>query len=376
MEPPDPAFEHAKRQLGHCPGRKALLAERGGAEILRREYPAIEQLPTALPMVARFFGLRGLRDQHEIFDQRSVMALRHQGHDVDVIGAGDNDSAGEQLIGKGYIAAQRRHVGQVHTFQFGCAADGGALMRADQIAGGDPVLEERPDGLRMKPQHMVAFQESIHDQLPVGGDIMRPPREQVQIGHAKRGKVLAQCLRAGKIRARLRSKPDQPARFARGQLAQAIVRFLKAGKGLGAGQCQQPPVERISPGVIGAGQALAAMGIAALHQPSAPVTADVEKHMSAAIAVTGDQQRPSGAVMRNRHIALRQQRRRGQNLRQAIEQQRLLAHGMGGIGINGSGNATNSGIRAAAAVGYLASEGQLARGGCSPGKRDCCAHGG
>jgi hypothetical protein len=72
----------------------------------------------------------------------------------------------------------------------------------------------------------------------------------------------------------------------------------------------------------------------ALDQSRAAMAADVEEDVRGALRIAGDQQRASSRIVRHCHSGVGQQRRRAEDLRQAIIDRRLLALPIGGVGID------------------------------------------
>ncbi len=158
-------------------------------------------------------------------------------------------------------------------------------------------------------------------------------------------------------------EPDQPARLGARQLDQTVFGLVESREGVGARDAGQAAVERIGPGVIGADQARRADRFAALDQPRAAMAADIVEDMRLAGLVAAQQQRDAQAVVRHRHIAARQQRRRRDHLRHAVEQARLLGLEAGRVGIMGGGNMGDAVAQRVASLRDRASERELAFGG-------------
>ncbi len=241
-------------------------------------------------------------------------------------------------------------------------------MRADRVATRDSILEKGSDGLRVQTQHMVAFQEGIHDQLPVSGDRMGFAPEQVAFAHEETVEILAQLYGMGKICLFPRAKPDQSASFAAGQLDQAVIILVDAREGFRARQGKQLPVETIGPGVVGAHQPLRTLHLAAFDEPCSTMATDVDKDMRRAITITRNQQRAARRIMRHRHARIRQECRGAEHLRQAIEQRCLLALEMRRIGIDAGRNIAGFGSGAMLAAQNRFGQGQLSTGWLQTGE--------
>ena len=69
-----------------------------------------------------------------------------------------------------------------------------SVARADRVGGGDTVLEERADRARVKPLDVVAFEEGIHDQLPVCLHVMGAAAEEVLAGEIEGLEILSECF--------------------------------------------------------------------------------------------------------------------------------------------------------------------------------------
>ena len=93
------------------------------------------------------------------------------------------------------------------------AADRRALVDADLIADGDAVGEEAGDGLRVEPLDVIAFQEGVHDQLPVRRDVVDAAAEEVMAGEAEGVEFGRERVRVGEIRSpRARTRSGRPPR--------------------------------------------------------------------------------------------------------------------------------------------------------------------
>ncbi len=218
-------------------------------------------------------------------------------------------------------------------------------MRADDIARRDAVLEVRADCFGVKPGDMIAFKERVHDQLPVRRDIMRVPPEKMEIAHRKRVEILAKCAGMAEIRLFAGRKPDQPACFTGGQLAQAVFGFVEAGKGFRPRQADEAPVERIGPGMIGADEAPRTDGGFAFYEPGDAMAAHVKEHPCITRLV------PRGkaeAVVRHRHVRFGKERRWRDHARHPVEQRHLFARKPARIGI-ATGRDIGGGIGTSAA---------------------------
>ena len=152
---------------------------------------------------------------------------------------------------------------------------------------------------------MVAFEEGIHDELPIPRDLVRLAAEQHLFAHAQRVEVLADGFGHAEVGGLfLRAEPNQPAGLPAWQFDQAVFALVQTGEGVGPGEGKQPSVNRISPGMIGADQLLGALHLAALDQPRAAVAADVEEDMRFACGIARDQQRASGGIVRHSHARI------------------------------------------------------------------------
>jgi hypothetical protein len=143
--------------------------------------------------------------------------LRHQHHQVHIIRAHDHDRRREELVGEGDHRPQRRPVLMVDVGEMVGAADGGALVDADRSAIGDAVGEEAGDGRRVEALDVIAFQEGVHDQLPVGRHVVDAAAVEVVAGEAEGVEFGGEGVGVGEIRAFVAREPDQPARLAAGQ---------------------------------------------------------------------------------------------------------------------------------------------------------------
>ena len=137
--------------------------------------------------------------------------LRHSDQQVDVVGADDDHRRREQLVGVGHRLAQLAPVVAVDLGQIGFAPDRRALVHADVVGGGDAIGEEGGDGRRVQPLDMIAFQESIDEQLPVAGDVMGAALVKVEIAQPERVEIGPKRHRVAEIGGIVLRPPDQPA---------------------------------------------------------------------------------------------------------------------------------------------------------------------
>ena len=175
------------------------MGQSGGAEVLAGEGAAVEQVPAALPVRGGFVGGRLLGDEHDVLDQRVPDRLRHGDEQVDVIGADDDHRGGEQLIGVGHRLAQRRPIVAVDCGEIVGTPDRGALVAADRVGGGDAVGEETGDGRGVEPLDMIAFQEGVDDELPVGGDVVGRAAIDILVGDGEGIEVGGKCKHVGEV---------------------------------------------------------------------------------------------------------------------------------------------------------------------------------
>jgi hypothetical protein len=218
------------------------------------------------------------------------------------------------------------------------ASDRRALVDSDPVAGGDSVGEEFGDGRRVQPLDVVAFQERVHDQLPVGGDVVHSAAVEMVAGQAEGVEFGRQRLGVGEVRG-LAREPDQPASLAAGQLGKTVLALVEAGECIRPRHAGERTVERIGPGVIGADDPRRALRLAPLEQPGAAMAADVEEDVRQARLVAGEQERHAEAVVRHGHVVPRQQRRGRDHLRQSPEQAVVLDRETLRIGVGGGRDA-------------------------------------
>ena len=93
------------------------------------------------------------------------------------------------------------------------AADRGALVDADAVGDGDAVGEEAGDGRGVQPLDVIAFEEGVHDQLPVGGDVVGPAAVEMVAGEAEGVELGRERVGVGEIGFAVAGEPDQPARL-------------------------------------------------------------------------------------------------------------------------------------------------------------------
>ena len=318
-------------------------------------------------LVPRLAGRGFFGDEHEILDQREIVRLGHHHHHVDVIRAGDDQRARHELIGEGDDPAQRRHVGEVDRVHLLQPPDRGTGMGAEHVARRHAILEERADRLRVEAGDVIAFEEGVHDELPVGLYPMGLAPEQEMAGGAEGVHVRADGLGMGEVRIPARREPDQAAAFKTGQFDEAVRLLVEAGKAVGAGQSKQAPVHRIGPGVIGADELLRALDCLTFHQPRAAMAADIEEDVGLPLRIACDQQRASGRIVRHRHAGIGQQGAGAQDLRHPIVKRGAFAGEMGWIGIDRCRNRLNAAGARRAAIGDRPGERELASGGASIG---------
>ncbi len=109
------------------------------------------------------------------------------------------------------------------------------------VAGGHAVLEERADRLRMEPLDVIAFQEGVHDQLPVRRHVMRAAAEQMLAGEIERVEIMTERVCLGEIGMLVEREPDQAARLARRQALQAEAALVEAGEAVRPGRPANAP---------------------------------------------------------------------------------------------------------------------------------------
>ena len=98
------------------------------------------------------------------------------------------------------------------------------------------------------------------------------------------------------------------------------------------------------------------------------MAADVPEDVRDAVLVAGKEERDAETVMRDRHIRFRQQRRRGDHLRQAIEQARPFGREAFWTGIGRGRNGLDRGIAGRFARANPPREFELARCRAMPGR--------
>ena len=164
---------------------------------------------------------------------------------------------------------------------------------------------------------MVAFEEGVHDQLPVRRHVVELAAEEMVAGEAEGVEFGRERIGIGEVGVLVPREPDQPARLAARQRLQPVRSALsRPGKVSGRGSAASAPSSAVGPGVIGAGDARRALHLAALDQPRAAMAADVPEDVRRARFVAGEQQRDAEPVMRDRHVRLGQQGGGRDHLRQ------------------------------------------------------------
>ena len=118
-----------------------------------------------------------------------------------------------------------------------------------------PSVKKRAIVSRVQPLDVIAFQERVHDQLPVRRHVVDPAPVEMVAGQPERVEFGRQRIGVGEIRVLVAREPDQAARLARRQFAQVMIGLVEAGKGVGPRHAGKRAVERIGPGVIGADDA-------------------------------------------------------------------------------------------------------------------------
>ena len=218
---------------------------------------------------------------------------------------------------------------------------------------------------------MVAFQEGIHDLLPVRLDVVGAAAEEMLSGQVEGGEVAGQRFGFREVGIVVKREPDQAADLARRQALQAVLALVQAGEGVGAGQADQLAVERVAPGVIGADQPRLAHRLRALDQPRPAVAADVQEDVRLARLVAGDQQRLAEAVVRHRHARFGQQGGRRDHQRHAREDPRLLGGVHVGRRVGGRRDLGDATPARGAAIGQQPRQRELSRGRAEVGG---CVH--
>ena len=141
----------------------------------------------------------------------------------------------------------------------------------------------------MQARNVITFQESVHDELPVTGDLVRLAAKQDLIAHPECIEILPDLFRPREIGwAILRAEPDQATGLPAGQFGKAVVALVETREGVGSGQGKQSPVHRIGPCVVGADKLLGTLHLGAFHQPGAAVSTYVEEYACRAVAIARD----------------------------------------------------------------------------------------
>ena len=242
------------------------------------------------------------------------------------------------------MTTQGRHVGKVQPVHLFRPPHGGAGVRPDHVAGRHSVLEERSDGFRVQAGDVIAFQERIHDELPVRLHRMGLAPEERVTGQAECVHVGADSARVDEIGLRVAMRePDQPPAFLARQFDQIVVGLVEAGEAVRPGQGEQSSVHRIGPGVVRADQPFRAHRFLPLDQPRAAVAAGIEEDMRFSLRISRHEQRDSGRVVRHGHARLGQKGGGAKDLRQFRVDRCLLALEMLRIGIQRGGDGFDGG---------------------------------
>ncbi len=171
-------------------------------------------------------------------------------------------------------------------------------MRPDLVRGRNPVGKEARYGVGVQPLHVIAFEERVDDQLPVGGDFVRVAAVKVKLAHPEGVEVGSERRRRFEICAVVAGEPDQAAGLDRLEFEEMFVVFVQPREAVGSRHALEGAVGSIGPGMIGAGDPFRRHHLGAVDQAGAAVTADVGKYVDASASVASDQQRNPESVMR------------------------------------------------------------------------------
>jgi hypothetical protein len=93
----------------------------------------------------------------------------------------------------------------------------------------------------MEPLDVVAFQEGVHDQLPVRRHVVDLAAEEMMAGQAEGVELRRKRVGIGEIGIGIAREPDQPAGFAARQRTQMVLGLVEAGKLSGRGSAASAP---------------------------------------------------------------------------------------------------------------------------------------
>ena len=110
------------------------------------------------------------------------------------------------------------------------AADRGALVEADAVGGGDPVGEEAGDGRGVQPLDVIAFEEGVDDQLPVGGDVVGPAAVEMVAGEAEGVEIGRERVASAKSACAARANQISPPASTHGKRIRPMRRLVEPGK--------------------------------------------------------------------------------------------------------------------------------------------------
>ena len=104
----------------------------------------------------------------------------------------------------------------------------------------------------VQPLDMIAFEEGVDEQLPVGGDVMRPAAVEVELAQAERVEIGRQRHGVGEIGLIVLAPTRSARRPRRREIHEAVRRLVETGEAVGARHAGQLAVGLVGPGVIGA----------------------------------------------------------------------------------------------------------------------------
>jgi len=155
------------------------------------------------------------------------------------------------------------------------AAEKRALL---EVVRGRPEVAELVQG-GVDCGAVVALGIILNDQLPIGGNVVFDLVGGLQAADFPGPESLLQRGEVGFEMVWIIGEIDEDRpqqRFAGGGLERIVI-FLKALGFIHIGSADKPPVERVGPGVVGAGDVLAEFSLVARAEPGSAMPAEVEK---------------------------------------------------------------------------------------------------
>ena len=225
----------------------------------------------------------------------------------------DRDRVREDHAGSAWPARTGSHVRGRHAvvadrpLLAGAARDQRLDVRAEAVARGQAVDEERIDRLLVQDPDVIRLEEGVDDQLPVRRVLGADRAEVDEAVDAEERQLAVEAAKARRRRSIVApgvgSTQSRPCRSSAGRATQVGVFGAAVVEGLGVQAMAQAAVELVGPAVVRADDAGARLGLAGGgDQAHAAMPADVEEGAEAPVGVAREQQRDAVVVV-GEHLA-------------------------------------------------------------------------